>query len=264
MLREVPPVTQSGRPTMALTLHIHPLSMPSWAVLIALYENETPFELKLVRFEKSAEVKSLEHFHFDVPMLIDTSAEIDTWRAADMILWHLSLNHPGRLTFTSESADLRYQIEFSSFCFSHLHLPILELVHQASLNADERTPTRSQLAQAYLESNYTAIERCLADRPLIRDGAFTAGDCWAAAALYHANRVYPFERHSRIMDYWGALMKRPSVLRVIREYEPYFDRIADYGIPASDTSEREKLIRHWGKSMAIGVPTKPRVARRNP
>ena len=52
---------------------------------------------------------------------------------------------------------------------------------------------------------------------------FTLADCAAFPALYYANKVAPFpSRYPNLAGYFQRLSQRPSVLRVIKEAEPYF------------------------------------------
>ena len=45
---------------MSLTLHMHPLSSYCWKVLIALYENDTPFEARLLDLSDPAVVAAFK------------------------------------------------------------------------------------------------------------------------------------------------------------------------------------------------------------
>ena len=230
---------------MSLALHIHPLSMPSWAVLIALYENETPFELKLVSFEQNAVVKDLERFDDYVPRLIDSSGDASDWKGDEPLLTHIGQRHPGRLIFESDDSDLEWQIGAFSHCFRHLHEPMLELLSQGLLPGQARDAARSERARDYLEKRYDELEKSIARADSTPDRPFTVGDCWAAAALYHVNRVHPFDQRHELTEYWRRLSTRPSVMRVIRECEPYLDRISEYGVPVMLSPRRQRLIETW-------------------
>ena len=92
---------------MTLKLHFHPLASFCWKVLIALYENDTPFEPVIVDLgeEKSraAFLKLWPHGKF--PLLQDTARDRLMPESA-IIIDYLDQYYPGRVTFIPADRDL--------------------------------------------------------------------------------------------------------------------------------------------------------------
>ena len=77
---------------MSLQLYAHPFSSYSQKVLIALYENVTPFETRLLEGETAmAELAALWPFRL-FPVLVDAGRTI---RESSIIIEYLELHHPG-------------------------------------------------------------------------------------------------------------------------------------------------------------------------
>ena len=77
---------------MALVLHAHPFSSYCQKVLIALYENDTPFTLRpLADADSFAELARLWPLRL-MPVLTDGGEPV---REASIIIEHLMLRHPG-------------------------------------------------------------------------------------------------------------------------------------------------------------------------
>jgi glutathione S-transferase len=53
--------------------------------------------------------------------------------------------------------------------------------------------------------------------------AFSMAECAAAPSLFYAEAVHPYRaRHPALAAYFERLLSRPSVQRVIREAQPWF------------------------------------------
>src|SRR5436853_229378 len=91
---------------MALTLYSHPLASYCWKVLIALYENETPFEPLLV--DLSDEASRDAFFKLwplgKFPVLHDTGRNRIVPEST-IIIEYLAQHYPGRTTLLPADAD---------------------------------------------------------------------------------------------------------------------------------------------------------------
>jgi glutathione S-transferase len=68
----------------------------------------------------------------------------------------------------------------------------------------------------YLDGHFAKNTWALGD-------AFTLADC-SAIALAYARMVVPFDEHPSLARYFGRLVERPSVARVLREAAPYMPK----------------------------------------
>ena len=85
---------------MSLTLHFHPLSSFCWKVLMALYENDTPFTPNLVNLGDAAERAALLKLWpiGKFPVLRD-DAQDRTIAESSIIIEYLDNQYPGRARF---------------------------------------------------------------------------------------------------------------------------------------------------------------------
>src|SRR5690349_19191963 len=84
---------------MSLMLYAHPFSSYCQKVLIALYENDTPFEYRALGHEQSdAELAALWPMK-KFPVLVDDGRTI---MEASIIIEHLGLHHPGKVRLIPE------------------------------------------------------------------------------------------------------------------------------------------------------------------
>ena len=79
---------------MSLLLYAHPFSSYCQKVLIALYENKTPFSLRMLALDDAAAAAELETLWpmKRFPVLVDNGAVIPE---TTIIIEHLGLHHPG-------------------------------------------------------------------------------------------------------------------------------------------------------------------------
>src|SRR6185312_15213776 len=85
---------------MGLTLYYHPLASYCWKVLIALYENGTPFEAKIVDLMDAAEAKAFRQFSpmGKMPALHDGSRG-RTIIETSVVIEYLDRHYPGPTRF---------------------------------------------------------------------------------------------------------------------------------------------------------------------
>jgi len=81
---------------MSLTLHMHPLSSYCWKVLIALYENDTPFEAHVLDLSDPAVVAAFKALWptTKMPLLRDTAHD-RTVPETSIIIEYLQAAYPG-------------------------------------------------------------------------------------------------------------------------------------------------------------------------
>jgi glutathione S-transferase len=210
---------------MSLTLHFHPLSSFCWKVLIALYENDTPFTAHSVNLGDEAERAALLRLWpiGKFPVLRDEAAD-RTIPETSIIIEYLDSQYPGRIRFIPADLKLALQTRLRDrFYDLYVHLSMQKIVGDRLRPAGKKDPHGVEEARARLQSCYGMIDKEVAGKNWAMGDAFTIADCAAAPALFYANRVTPFgEADSNLSAYVDRLKARPSFARVLREAEPYF------------------------------------------
>ncbi|MFL5356099.1 glutathione S-transferase family protein [Archangium sp.] len=209
---------------MSLELYFHPLSSFCWKVLIALYENETPFEPQLVDLSNEASSAAFKKVWpiGKFPVLRDT-ANHHTIPESSIIIEYLALHYPGKTRLVPEDPDLAWQMRLRDrFYDLHVHTPMQKIVTDALRPSGRNDPLGVEQAQAQLRTAYDLIDQEMRTKTWTMGESFTMADCAAAPALYYANRVLPFgDTHKDAAAYLDRLLRRPSFARVFEEAQPY-------------------------------------------
>jgi glutathione S-transferase len=210
---------------MSLTLHFHPLASYCHKVLIALYENDTPFTPNLVDLgsesQRAALLKLWPIGKF--PVLRDDARD-QTVPEASIIIEYLDRYYPGGTQFIPADADHALQTRLCDrFYDLYVHEPMQKIVGDRIRPADKKDPHGVEEASARLQTAYGMIDQEMASRKWAMGEAFSLADCAAAPPLFFANEVLPFgDTHRNVAAYLGRLKARPSYARVLKEAEPYF------------------------------------------
>jgi len=209
---------------MSLALYFHPLASFCWKVLIALYENDTPFRPQVIDLlderERAAFLNVSPLGKFPV---IDDGERGQVVFESTIIIDYLAQHFPGKTALLPDAPDralrVRYWDRFYDF---YVHEPMQKVVADRRRDADKRDPYGVQQARAQLEASYRIIESEMAGKTWAVGDEFTMADCSAFPALYYGNRVHSLAAHAVTAAYLDRLLARPSISRVIREATPYF------------------------------------------
>jgi glutathione S-transferase len=210
---------------MPLKLYYHPLSSYCQKVLVALYENATPFETQLVDL---GDAKQRADFYSLWPIgkfpLIRDEARGLTIPESSPIIEYLARHHPGAVELVPKDAELAWKVRAQDrFLDLYVHNEMQKVVGDRLRPADKKDPFGVEQARAKIATAYGLIERDMAAQNWAVGESFTMADCAAAPALFYANLVQPFEAsHPKLKAYFGRLMERPSFKRVVEEAKPYF------------------------------------------
>jgi len=213
---------------MALTLYYHPLSSFCWKVLIALYENDTPFTPKSVNLgdpnERAALLQLWRIGKF--PVLRDDTRD-RTVPESSIIIDYLDRHYPGRVRFIpqdpEQALDTRMRDRFLDL---YVHLPMQKIVGDRLRPAGAKDPRGVEEARSQLRTSYDMIEQQVAKGPWAMGRDFTLADCSALPPLLYGNMVEPFgASRTNVTAYFERLKARPSIARVLREAEPYFHMV---------------------------------------
>ena len=205
---------------MSLTLYAHPFAAYCWKVLIALYENDTPFEYrKLDDAAAFAELVSLWPLK-KFPVLRDDAATVIE---SSVIVEHLMLRHPGTKRLIPDGIDAALKVRFMDRFFdNYIMTPMQTLVSNHLRTEGERDPKGAADAKASLDVAYGWLETQVSHRSWAAGNDFTLADCAAAPALFYADWAHPMgDRFSGVRAYRARLLARPSVARTVDEARPY-------------------------------------------
>ena len=217
---------------MALTLYSHPFAAYAWKVLIALYENETPFSHRIVDdAEGWAEVASLWPIR-KIPVLRDNDATIVE---SSIIVEYLVDRHPSATPLIPENRADGLKVRFlDRFFDNYVMTPMQNLVSDRIRPDGERDPKGVADARKMLDVAYEWLEHELPRGAWASGGAFSLADCSAAPALFYADWVHPIgEQFAVVRTYRRRVLARPSVARVVDEARPY-RKLFPQGAPDRD------------------------------
>jgi glutathione S-transferase len=209
---------------MTLQLYAHPFSSYCQKVLIALYENATPFELRMLGPGPDSERIAAEFAERwplrKMPMLVDAGRTVVE---ATIIIEHLQAFHPGHVRFLPDDPHAALDVRMMDRFFdNYVMTPMQKIVGDALRKPGQRDPHGVAEARALLDTAYRWLDDHLAQREWAADGAFSLADCAAAPSLFYADWVHPIApEHARVRDYRRRLLARPSIERAIDEARPY-------------------------------------------
>jgi glutathione S-transferase len=209
---------------MTLRLLFHPLSSFCQKVLIALYENATPFVPELIDLgdpdSRATLARRWPPARF--PVLRDEARD-RTVPESSVIIDYLDLHFPGPTRFVPADPEQAWPVRlWDRFYDGYVQQALQKVVGDRLRPADARDPLGVAQAGAQLRTAYDLIEREMADRPWAAGAAFGLADCAAAPALFYADKVAPLEAaHPNAARYLARLKARPSYARALAEAEPY-------------------------------------------
>lgn len=211
---------------MALALYGHPFSSYTQKVLIALYENGTPFAFRCIgpdTPEHAAEWMRrwpLRKF----PLLEDGARNI---AETSIIIEYLQLAHPGPVTLLPDDPMAALDVRFLDRVFDlHVMNAAQHAVDGALTGDPAKRADGLALAVEKLDRAYAWLDQQLAGRAWAAGPDFTLADCAAAPALFYADWTHPIsEAFPTLRAYRARLLERPSFARAVNEarpYRPYF------------------------------------------
>lgn len=205
---------------MSLTLYAHPFSSYSQKVLIALWENATPFRYRNLEEPGAAEERAALWPLGLFPVLVDGSRTVVE---SSIIIEHLALHHPGPVHLLPSEPVHALDIRFMDRFFDlHVMAAMQKPVFEALRADGGRREEAMAEAAAALDRAYAWLEPVLAGRIWATGDDFTMADCAAAPALFYADWVHPIgAQFAAVRAYRARLLARPSVARAVEEGRPY-------------------------------------------
>lgn len=217
---------------MSLVLYGHPFSSCTQKVLVALYENATPFAWRVLdgaeAFEELARLWPLRL----MPVLVDDGVPV---AETSIIVEHLDLHHPGPVRFLPDDPRAALAVRaLDRFLDLYVMTPMQRIVGDSLRPDDQRDPRGVAEARARLDQAYAWLDTKLAGGAWAVGESFTLADCAAAPALFYADWVQPIDTaHSAVRALRRRLLRRPSFARAVEEARPY-RRFFPLGAPDRD------------------------------
>jgi len=207
---------------MSLILYAHPFSSYSQKVLVALYENHTPFEWRQLSRENPevlaqfAALWPIRRF----PLLMDGTRVL---KESTIIIEYLALNHPGpvQLLPTDPQAALEVR-SMDRFFDNYISRPQQQIVADARRPDGTHDTYGVKEAREMLETAYAWLDKVMADRTWAAGDDFSLADCAAAPFLFYADWTHRIDdSFANVWRYRRRLLARPSFARAVDEARPY-------------------------------------------
>lgn len=207
---------------MSLTLYLHPLASFCHKVLIALYENEVPFDAVTVDLgDPDSAADLLARWPVGkIPLLCDGERSV---AETSIIIEYLHRHYPGPVPLLPDDADAKLDVRlWDRFFDLYVGQPMQKIVTDRIRPEGGADPIGVADARRTLDTAYAMIDGRMKQRQWACD-AFSMADCAAAPALFFASIVHPFAaKQENLAGYFERLLARPSIQRVLAEARPYF------------------------------------------
>ena len=205
---------------MPLTLYAHPFSSYCQKVLVALYENELPFEYRTLEAPAAmAELKARWPFA-RFPLLVDSGRTVVE---STIIIEHLMLQHGGRVRWLPDDPVAALEVRFLDRFFDNdvmaaMQKPVFEALKTDGARKDEAMAE----ARRALDLAYGWLEQRLAGRTWAAGDTLSLADCAAAPSLFYADWVHPIAAaFPTLRAYRARLLAWPAFARAVDEARPY-------------------------------------------
>lgn len=177
---------------MTLKLFYHPLSSFCHKALIALYENDIPFEpvsVNLADEQSSAVMRALWPIA-KFPVLRD-EARGQTVPEASVIIEYLDQHYAARKLLPSDP-DRAWQARlWDRFFDLYIHIQMQKIAGDNLRPAEARDPHGVAEAKAMIEKSYAIFDRELGNKTWALGDDYGLVDCAASPALFYANLAVP-------------------------------------------------------------------------
>jgi glutathione S-transferase len=205
-------------------LYAHPFSSYCQKVLVALYENDTPFDYRSLEdagaSDELAALWPLKRF----PLLLDDGRTVIE---ASCIIEHLGIHHPGAVRLMPAEPDAALQVRMMDRFFdNYISTPQQRIIYDSLRDESDRDRFGVAEARKALETAYAWLDSTMSTRRWAAGDDFSLADCAAAPFLFYADwthRIDPAFGH--VLDYRQRLLARPSFARAVdeaRRYRHYF------------------------------------------
>ena len=207
---------------MTLTLHYHPFAAYCQKVLVALYENGTPFDRVEVDLGDPGQRAALAALWPPTlfPVLVDGATVLPE---STIIIEYVATRHKGAFAAVPDDPDAALETRLWDRVFdTQVMAPMQRIVFDRIRPAEAKDPFGVAQARAVLDTSYRMLDERMAERTWAAGEDFSLADCAAAPALRYADMVHPLrDEYPALGAYLGRLEARASFARVLEEAEPY-------------------------------------------
>lgn len=209
---------------MSIELFAHPFSSYCQKALIAFYENDLPFNYRMLEDpgvgDELASLWPMKRF----PVLRDNGRVV---LEATIIIEYLHVHHAGPVRLIPADADLALEVRMlDRFFDNYVMTPQGKFVFDALRPADRRDPFGVEDARKMLDTSYAWLDKHLHGRTWAAGETFTLADCAAAPSLFYADWTHRIPgEYSNVHAYRARLLQRPSFARAVdeaRRFRHYF------------------------------------------
>jgi glutathione S-transferase len=203
-----------------LILYGHPFSSYTWKALIALYANDTPFEVRAVDAEFPEHIAAVQAASplGKFPLLVDGDAQIFE---ATAIIEYLNVHHPGPEQLIPLDPAAAVAVRMLDRVFDNYVMNIMQLaVEEYIANPQKPDPARLTAVREKLRQSYAWIEGWLEYYPA--QDHITLVECAAAPALFYADWVEQISDAFPRLKVWRThLLSLPPVAQCVEDARPY-------------------------------------------
>ena len=205
---------------MSLTLYSHPFSSYCQKVLIALWENETPFTYRHLEDPGAGDERAALWPFGRFPVLANGPGMV---AESSIIIEYLDIHHPGPVRMIPEDRTAALEVRFmdrffDNYVMTEMQKPVFEAIHGDTAS----TEAALTAAATALDTAYTWLEDRLAGRTWAAGETFSMADCAAAPSLFYADWVHQIgDQFPTVRAYRTRLLERPSFARAVEEARPY-------------------------------------------
>lgn len=217
-----------------MKLYAHPFSSYCQKALIALYENGTPFEYRLLALEDAQ--AAAQHAALwplkRMPVLVDGGRTVVE---SSIIIEYLGLHYPGPVRLLPADAHAALDVRMMDRIFDNYVMTPMQKIVLDSLRAEgRRDPQGVADARTMLDTAYRWLDEKMAGREWAAGDGFSLADCAAAPSLFYADWAHPIGAgFAHVRAYRQRLLARPSFARAVDEARPY-RRFFPLGAPDRD------------------------------
>ena len=206
-----------------MILYYHPLSSYCWKVLIAFYENGTPFARRMMEEPGVADAWLALWPLGKFPVLRDEARD-QTVAEASIIIEYLGQQRAGRFRPIPADPGEALEVRLMDRLFDNYVMTPMQKIVADRLRPDDARDARGVgEARILLGKAYAMLEERIGARQWAAGDDFTLADCAAAPALFYADKVEPMRGgFPALAAYLDRLEARPSFARVLEEKEPWW------------------------------------------
>lgn len=203
-----------------MKLYAHPFSSYCWKAQIALYENATPFEYRMLEepgaMDELTALWPLKRF----PVLVDGDRTV---MEATAIIEHLAVHHPGPVALIPADPEAALEVRMMDRVFdNYVMTPQGRIVFNVMRPEADRDALGDAEARTMLDQIYVWLNDRMAGREWATEHGFSLADCAAAPSLFYADWTHRIPAAlTHLHAYRARLLARPSMARCVDEARPF-------------------------------------------